>query len=135
MSNTFVKPGKTRARAIAFWILRIVLGLMFLGAAGFKLSGHPAAVSEFDLVGLGQWFRYFTAASEIIGALLLLWPRTTVYGAVLLAALCIGAFVAQIVVLHGDVIHTIVLTGVFVAIAWAHRDRTTVRPLKPIPQP
>ncbi len=31
-------------------------------------------VAEFNRVGLGQWFRYFTAFVEIAGGILLLWP-------------------------------------------------------------
>ena len=76
----------TKAKTVGFWGLKIVFSLMFAGGAIFKLSGAEAAVAEFDLVGLGQWFRYFTAASEITGAALLIWPRTTAYGAILLAA-------------------------------------------------
>ena len=124
----------TKAKTVGFWILKIVLGLMFVGGAVFKLSGAQAAVSEFDLVGLGQWFRYFTAACEITGAVLLVWPRTTAYGTVVLAAVSIGAFVAQWQILHGDVIHTIVFTAILGAIAWAHRDQLLAGSLKPVSQ-
>jgi hypothetical protein len=40
-------------------------------------------VAEFNLVGLGQWLRYFTALVEITGGVLLLWPGRTVFGALL----------------------------------------------------
>ncbi len=115
-----------KAKTIGFWTLKIVLGFVFAGGAIFKLTGAEAAVAEFDLIGLGQWFRYFTAACEITGTVLLIWPRTTACGAVLLAFVSIGAFVAQFQFLHGDVIHTIVLTGILGAVAWAHirRDAT-----------
>lgn len=124
----------TKAKAIGFWALKIVLGLMFAGGAIFKLSGAEAAVAEFDLVGLGQWFRYFTAASEIAGAALLVWPRTTAHGAILLAAVCVGAFMAQLQVLHGDMVHAIVLAAILGAIAWAHRDQVLAGSLDPAPQ-
>ena len=123
-----------KAKTIGFWVLKIILGLMFFGGAVFKLTGAAAAVAEFDLVGLGQWFRYFTAACEITGAILLVWPRTTAYGALLLAAVCVGAFVAQLEMLHGDVIHTIVFTAILGAIAWVHRDQVLVGSLKPVSQ-
>ena len=124
-----------KTKMIAFWVLKVLLALLFLGAGGFKLSGHPAAVAEFDAVGLGQWFRYFTAGAEITGAILLVWPRTMVYGAILLAAVSFGAFLAQLFVLHGDVIHTLVFTAIFVAIVWTHRDQVVLRQLRAIPQP
>ena len=112
----------SRSRANAFFILRLLLALAFIGAGCFKLSGYPAAVAEFDQVGLGQGFRYFTAAIEMLGAVLLLIPRAILYGALLMGAVCAGAFLAQLTVLHGDVVHTLVL-AVFAAIAWTHRPR------------
>jgi putative oxidoreductase len=101
--------------------LRVVFALMFAGAAAFKLSGHPAAVQEFEQVGFGQGFRYFTAFMELVGAALLLWPRGVFVGASLLAAVCGGAFVAQAWALHGDIVHTIVMAAALLGIAWAYR--------------
>ena len=80
-------------------------------------------VAEFDAVGLGQWFRYVKGALEIIGAILLLVPKTTGFGALLLAAVCGGAFFAQLFALHGDIVHTIVMAIILLAIAWTERDR------------
>jgi len=48
--------------------LKIVLALMFLVAAGAKIAGVHRMVVAFGMVGLGQWFRYFTAAVEVTGA-------------------------------------------------------------------
>ncbi|RWX12889.1 DoxX family protein [Rhizobium leguminosarum] len=119
----------TKLRTTGSWALRIFLAIAFIGAGIFKLSGHPAAIEEFDQVGLGQWFRYFTAATEILGAVLLLWPRTVFHGAVLMGAVCVGAFVAQLTALHGDIIHTIVLAVIFAIIAWKWRAQLAVSPL------
>jgi hypothetical protein len=80
-------------------------------------------VEVFEQVGFGQWFRYFTGSVEVAGALLLLWPVTTGLGAVMLLAVSIGAAVAQLLVLHEDVIHAIVLAVPLAAIAWFHRDQ------------
>jgi len=41
----------------------------------------------------------------------------------LLAAVCGGAFFAQRFALHGDVIHTIVMAIILLAIAWTQRDQ------------
>jgi len=78
-------------------------------------------VVEFGKIGLGQWFRYFTGATELVGVLLVLWPRTTVYGALVLLAVCVGAFVAQIGPLHGDIVHVLVLGGLLAVMAWISR--------------
>lgn len=111
----------SRWKPIAFWALKIVFALAFIGAGSAKLLGVPMMVAEFDTVGLGQWFRYFTGLMEIGGAILLLLPKTTFYGAVLLTAVCLGAFVALILVLHQDPIHAIVMAAILAAIAWSQR--------------
>ncbi len=120
MSLTAEAPAN-RFKTIGFWALKIVFALAFIGAGSAKIYGVEAMVAEFDVVGLGQWFRYFTGIVEIAGAILLLLPRTTFYGAALLTAVCIGAFFAQFAVLHGDVIHTIVMAAILGAIAWFRR--------------
>jgi putative oxidoreductase len=48
-------------------------------------------------------------------------PKTTGFGALLLAAICGGVFFTQLFVLYGDVIHTIVLAAILLAIAWTPR--------------
>jgi putative oxidoreductase len=115
-----------RLKTIGFWLLKILLAALFLFTGGAKLAGLPAIVEVFEKVGFGQWFRYFTGALELSGAALLLWPATTAYGALLLTIVSLGAFLAQLLVLHEDVIHCIVLTVILAAIAWAHRDQFRV---------
>jgi putative oxidoreductase len=114
---------RSRPKAIGFWVLKILFGLAFIAAGCAKIYGPPAMVAEFDAVGLGQWFRYFTGALELIGAILLLTPRTTAFGALLLAGICGGAFFAQFFALHGDIVHTIVMAIILLAIAWTRRDQ------------
>jgi putative oxidoreductase len=113
-----------RFKVIGLWVLKILFGLAFLAAGSAKIYGPPAMVAEFDAVGLGQWFRYFTGTLEIIGAIMLLAPRTTSFGALLLAAICGGAFFAQLFALHGDIIHAIVMGIMLLAIAWTQRNQT-----------
>jgi uncharacterized membrane protein YphA (DoxX/SURF4 family) len=121
MSATVSSSKQFSIKGAAFWAVKILLALMFFAFAGFKLSGQPMMVKEFAEVGLGQWFRYVTGLLELTGAVLLLWPGRTAYGAGLLACVCTGAFFAQLLFIHVDVIHTIVLTAIFVTITWFHR--------------
>jgi putative oxidoreductase len=113
---------------VGLWVLKIVLAMLFVMAGGAKLYGVPAMVETFERVGLGQWFRYLTGALELVGAALLLWPGTTAFGALLLTAVCIGAFFAQLFVLHEDVIHAIVMAVILAAIAWTYRDQLRAVP-------
>jgi uncharacterized membrane protein YphA (DoxX/SURF4 family) len=114
-------------KTILLWVLRLLVAALFLFAAYAKLTGQPMMVEEFGEVGLGQWFRYFTGAMEVAGAVLLLVPRTSALGAIVLLLVDIGAFVAQLLILHGDVIHTLVIGAVLVALIYLQRDRLTRR--------
>ncbi len=119
--SSLSKPKGGQLVTIAIWVLRILLALAFGAAAFFKLSGAPMMVAEFGKIGLGQWFRYFTGATELAGVALMLWPRTTFYGALVLLAVCVGAFVAQTGPLHGDIVHVLVLGSLLAVMAWICR--------------
>lgn len=110
-----------RAKSVATWAYRIVVALMFIAAGLMKLTGQPMMVAEFEQVGLGQWFRYFTGALEVFGAVLVLMPRFTARGAMLLLLVDIGAFVAQVTVLHMGWIHTIVTGAILAGLIWITR--------------
>jgi putative oxidoreductase len=100
------------ALKISIWILRGVIGLLFLAAAAMKLTSQAQMVAEFQTVGLGQWFRYLTGSLELVGAVALLVPRSSIVGAVILLLVDIGAFFAQIAILHMDWVHTVVIGAV-----------------------
>jgi uncharacterized membrane protein YphA (DoxX/SURF4 family) len=100
------------------------LAAVFLAAAAAKLTGYPMMVSEFNTIGLGQWFRIFTGVVEVAGALMLLWPATAFLGALTLLAVCAGAFAAQAGPLHGDLAHVVVLAALLLPVAWATRPRS-----------
>jgi uncharacterized membrane protein YphA (DoxX/SURF4 family) len=123
MAEQGSQTARARLKTIGWWLGKLLLAALFLFAGGAKLAGLPAMVDEFDRVGLGQWFRYFTAVLELSGAALLLWPSTTAFGALVLGVVSMGAFLAQLLVLHEDVIHAIVLVVVLGAILWTHRSQ------------
>ena len=87
---------------IITWILRILVAAAFLFAAFAKISGQTMMVEEFNRIGFGPEFRYLTGAIEAIGALLVLNPGTTPWGCLLLLCVMVGAFLTQLVILHGD---------------------------------
>ena len=112
MSETAVL--QSRAMIISLWIVRIVIAALFLFAAIMKLAGTQMEIDVFNTVGLGQWFRYATGLMEIVGAVAVLVPTVSAFGAVLLLIVDIGAFIAQATSLHMDWIHPIVI-GVILA--------------------
>lgn len=122
IATTRSPSGKTN---ILIWILRVLMAGLFLFAAFGKLTGLPMMVQEFEVIGLGQWFRYFTGVTEVVGALALLAPAVSGIAAMALLLVDIGAFIAQVAVLHVDWIHTIVVGAVLVALIYL--QRTNIR--------
>lgn len=106
---------------IALWVLQIAVAAMFVAVAVPKLAGAPMIVQEFDALGFGQWFRYFTAVLEIGGAILLIVPALANIGALVLAIVMVGAIVAHTLVLGGSALPAIVLLAATLTIAWQRR--------------
>jgi uncharacterized membrane protein YphA (DoxX/SURF4 family) len=115
----------SRILNVAAWTLSIFLALMFLLAGGVKFFNNPVMVQEFDQVGLGQWFRYFTGTLEVAGACALLMPRVRFQGALLIGAVMVGATIANLTVLHqpAAAILTVVLLALTLTLAWLRRPR------------
>ena len=74
-------------------------------------------------MGFGQWFRYATGVLEVIGAIMVLIPTVSALGGCLLLLVDVGAFVAQVAVLHGDWIHTIVIGSVIGLLIYLQRHQ------------
>jgi putative oxidoreductase len=121
MTQTDTNSG--RAAGIAIWVLRVLVGGLFLFAAFMKLSGRQMMIDEFDTVGLGQWFRYFTGLLELAGGILVLIPSWSVIGALIVLLVDIGAFFAQVFVIRMDFIHTVVIGAVILVLIYLQRGQ------------
>lgn len=105
---------------IAKHVLSAFTGLQFLMGGGMKLTG--AMVEQFAAWGLPGAFSYVTGVVEIVGALLVFFPRTRMYGGALLAAWMVGAIGTHVV--NGEVaasIPAVIAGGLAAAVAWLHR--------------
>ena len=80
-------------------------------------------IALFDAVGIGQWFRYVTGSLEVLGALLLIVPGKSAFGAGLLACVMAGAVVAHLTVLHTAPTAPLVLFALTAVIAWGRRSQ------------
>jgi putative oxidoreductase len=113
------KPGLLQT--IAGWVLSGLLAFIFLMVGGMKLIGQPAMVREFDQVGLGQWFRYFTGILEVGGGIGVLIPRFSSWAAMLLAVVMCGAIVAHLTVLQSPPTRPAILLVLALVAAWLRR--------------
>ena len=108
----------SKAEKAALWGLQILLSAAFLMAGLAKLSGQQAMVADFQTIGLGQWFRYFTGAIETTGAILLLFPRLASAGAALLTCTMAGAVLTHLIKLPGSPVPPLVLGILSAVIFW-----------------
>lgn len=109
------------------WILLAIRALLTLafGAAGIaKLMGADMMVHTFDIIGVGQWFRYVTGLIEVGSAVALWLPGLTAYAAGLLVCTMIGAILAHAVFLGlATALPAVVLGLLAAATLWANRDQ------------
>jgi putative oxidoreductase len=109
---------------VVLWILQIAAAGMFLMAGFSKLVGNEQMVGLFEAIGVGQWFRYLTGALEVAGAILLLIPRTSGLGALMLAGVMAGAVMTHLFIIGGSPLMAIILLVVTGVVAWGRRQRT-----------
>jgi putative oxidoreductase len=109
---------------VVLWILQVAAAGMFLMVGFLKLSGNPQLVGLFEAIGLGQWFRYLTGTLEVAGAILLLIPRASGLGALMLAGVMAGAVMTHLFVVGGSPLMAIILLAVTTVVAWGRRQRT-----------
>lgn len=108
------------------WAVRVMFFVIFLFFAAGKFTNDPKAawVVFFQKVGFGQWFRWFTGILEVVGAFLVLIPKTVHVGLVLLICVASGAMLVELVLLHRPTdafVPFAVLTGMIAF--WMHRRR------------
>jgi uncharacterized membrane protein YphA (DoxX/SURF4 family) len=109
---------------VVLWVLQIAAAGMFLMVGFLKLSGNAQLVGLFQAIGLGQWFRYLTGTLEVAGAFLLLIPRTSGLGALMLAGIMICAVMTHVFIVGGSPLGAIILLVVTGVVAWGRRQRT-----------
>jgi putative oxidoreductase len=123
-SDSSIRRRLSKGLNITCWVLQGLAAFAFLAAGGSKLAGAPAMVDVFARLGAGQWFRYLTGGLEVIGAVGLLVPGATFYGAVLLATVMVGAIVAHLGILGGNPTPAIVLLLITDAVAYLRRPKS-----------
>ena len=80
-----------KVQHILLWVFRILAALIMLQTLYFKFSAHPQSVHLFAILGMEPWGRIGTGVLELIASVLILYPRTTGYGALLGLGLMSGA--------------------------------------------
>ena len=76
---------------LLIWALRVLAALIMLQTLYFKFTAHPQSVLLFTTLGMEPWGRIGTGVLELVASLLILYPRTTGWGALLGLGLMSGA--------------------------------------------
>lgn len=76
---------------IGVWALRLIAALIMLQTLYFKFSAAEESVYIFTQLGMEPYGRIGIGAMELVASILLLYPKTTVYGALLAIGLMAGA--------------------------------------------
>ena len=87
---------KRIAKEIVAWLLALWLGYVFFRAGIDKFDDGSGWSRAFRGWGFAVWFRVLIGVLEVIGALLVLVPRTAVYGAITIGVVMIGAAITQL---------------------------------------
>lgn len=78
-------------KTITIWVLRIVPALIMMQTLFFKFTASEESVYLFTQLGMEPWGRIGTGVLELIASVLILWPRTTHFGAIISVGLMSGA--------------------------------------------
>ena len=116
-----IKKAIMNFRNIFLWILRLVAAIIMLQTLYFKFRAEPESVKLFTELGMEPWGRIGTGVFELIASILILYPKTTGYGAVLGLGLMSGAIFFHLtklgIVFNGDAVLFIYAVIVFVCCA------------------
>lgn len=85
------------------WVLRLVAAFIMLQTLFFKFSASEESVYIFSTLGTEPWGRIATGVMELIASVLLLYPRTTVFGALLGVGIMGGAIASHLTILNIEV--------------------------------
>jgi uncharacterized membrane protein YphA (DoxX/SURF4 family) len=80
-----------KVNTVFIWVLRLLAAVIMLQTLYFKFTGHEQSVALFTQLGMEPWGRIFTGVMELVASILILYPRTTGWGAALGLALMGGA--------------------------------------------
>ena len=100
------------------WILRLLAAVIMIQTLYFKFTAHEQSVALFTQLGMEPWGRIGTGVLELIASILILYPRTTGWGAGLGLGLMGGAIFFHLtklgIVFAGDAVLFIYAVTAFV---------------------
>lgn len=84
---------------IISWILRLTVAIILLQTLYFKFTAHPDSVHIFSALGVEPWGRIGLGIIELVTALLILIPKTKIFGMINSLGIILGAVLSHLLVL------------------------------------
>lgn len=83
-------------RAYAGWFAAMLAAGGFVASAIPKIMGYDLPVGEFAVWGYPDWLRVIIGLLELVGAVMLLFPRFSLPASICLGVVIVGAFYTHI---------------------------------------
>lgn len=90
---------QSKSAKVMSWTFRVVAAVILLQTLYFKFTGAAESVYIFTKLGAEPWGRIGSGVVELIAAVMLLVPRTVVYGAALSLVVISGAIFGHLTTL------------------------------------
>ena len=110
-----------RTLRIVRWLIAILLALIFVGSAIPKLMGSEQMVVRFEAWGYPAAFSGVIGVVEIVGGLMVLFPRAAFLGAALLSLEMVGAVFTHLRTGIGSPSFAFVALALAIGLAWLTR--------------
>jgi uncharacterized membrane protein YphA (DoxX/SURF4 family) len=85
------------------WAIRIVAAFILVQTLYFKFTGAEESVYIFKTLGMEPYGRIGSGIAELVASILILIPRTTLYGAIIGLGIMTGAILSHLLVLGIEV--------------------------------
>lgn len=85
--------------SIFTWVLRLTAAIILLQTLFFKFTGADESVYIFSTLGIEPYGRIGSGIAELIAAILIVIPRTTLWGALLGTGVMLGAIFSHLFIL------------------------------------
>ncbi len=92
-----------KSSVIFIWLCRILAAAIMLQTLFFKFSASEESVFIFTQVGIEPWGRIATGIAELIAGCLILFPKTSVIGALMAMGIMSGAIISHLFILGIEV--------------------------------
>ena len=115
-----------KAKKIFKWILTVILGLQFILAGQAKFTRSDVWINQFDRWGYPDYFYLAIGGLELIGAILIFFPKYANKATIGLIIIMLGASITHLIYSENDrAITTLIISALLGVLFYINK---TIRP-------